>query len=321
MIFRAGLALILSCASPVLAQDFSLIPPIACDLNSDCYIQQYVDHDAGTGWRDFTCAGLSYDGHKGTDFAVKTLAQMREGVPVISAAAGTVASLRDGMPDTGFTPETAEAIKGRECGNGVVIRHDGGWETQYCHLRKGTVSVKRGQKVEAGTTLGLVGMSGRAQFPHVHLSVRRGRDVIDPFDPDGTITCNTPGDSSLWAERPAYHPGGIIEIGFSDAIPTYDAIKQGTAHRENLNTDAPALVIYAFTFGTRANDRIALSIIGPEGEVIKQTVKLDKSQARAFRAIGKRARSRWPAGEYIASAKLIRGGRAFSIQSRSITLR
>lgn len=321
MIRRAVLALILSCASPVVAQDLSLIPPVACDLSQDCYIQQYVDHDTSAGWRDFTCSGLSYDGHKGTDFAVKTLSQMREGVRVISAAPGTVISLRDGMPDTGFTPETAEAIKGRECGNGVVIRHEGGWETQYCHLRKGTVTVSQGQEVAAGTTLGLIGLSGRTEFPHVHLSVRRGRNVVDPFDPDGTITCNSPGDSSLWEERPVYQPGGILDVGFADALPSFDAVKDGSAHRDDLGVSAPALVVYGFTFGTRAKDSMSLSITGPAGTVIERTVTLDRSQARAFRAIGKRARRDWPAGRYTATAELMRDGKRISFQSRSITLR
>ena len=322
MIKRAGVfALLIPFASPALAEDLSLIPPIACDLTSDCYIQQYVDHDTSDGWRDFTCSSLSYDGHKGTDFAVKTLAQMREGVPVVSSAPGVVTGFRDGMPDTGYTSATAESVKGRECGNGVVIRHAGGWETQYCHLRKGTVSVARGQEVAAGATLGLVGMSGRAAFPHVHLSVRKNSETIDPFDPDGTITCGRPSLSSLWADPIAYQPGGIIEVGFADAIPSYDAVKDGSAHRSDLTTKAPALVAYAFTYGTQAGDDLQITITGPAGEVIDQTVAFGKAQARAFRAIGKKARRGWRAGEYQAQAVLSRDGVVISTQMRRITLR
>ena len=68
----------------------------------------------------------------------------------------------------------------RNCGNGVVIRHADGWETQYCHLRRGSVQVAEGDRVEAGEPLGLVGMSGEANFPHVHLSVRRDGDRHRP---------------------------------------------------------------------------------------------------------------------------------------------
>jgi murein DD-endopeptidase MepM/ murein hydrolase activator NlpD len=37
----------------------------------------------------------------------------------------------------------------REYGNGVVIRHIDGFETQYCHLAKGSITVKSGDLVTA----------------------------------------------------------------------------------------------------------------------------------------------------------------------------
>jgi hypothetical protein len=151
-----------------------------------------VDHDPGPTALDFTCSGLSYDTHTGTDFALPSLAAMRAGVAVLAAAPGQVTALRDGMPDTGLTPETAAQIEGRDCGNGVVIRHADGWETQYCHLMQGSVTVARGQIVETGTPLGLVGLSGNTEFPHVHIALRRNGQVVDPFDPDGQITCGAP---------------------------------------------------------------------------------------------------------------------------------
>ena len=321
MTLRVALALLIFFASPALAEDLSLIPPIDCDLTSSCFIQQYVDHDPSKNSSDFTCSNLSYDGHKGTDFAVRTLAEMQAGVAVLSSAAGIVSGVRDGMPDTGFTAVTAEAVEGRECGNGVVIRHPGGWETQYCHLRQGSVGVKRGQKIAAGAPLGLVGMSGRAVFPHVHLSVRKDRKVIDPFDPDGTVTCSDPSDSTLWADQPSYRAGGLIDVGLSDAVPPYDSVKAGTANRTDLDTQAPALVIYAFTFGTRKADTLRISIVGPEGEVIDQSFALEKAQARAFRAIGKKSRKGWPAGTYVGTATLQRTGKVISTLTRTIELR
>lgn len=89
MIRLAGIWLIAS-ALPTGAEVMMLIPPIDCDIVSDCHIQQYVDRDPGPGWRDFTCGGLAYDGHKGTDFALPSLARMTEGVDVLAAAPGTV---------------------------------------------------------------------------------------------------------------------------------------------------------------------------------------------------------------------------------------
>ena len=45
MITRAALALILSSASPALAEDVQLAFPLDCTLGQDCHIQQYMDQD------------------------------------------------------------------------------------------------------------------------------------------------------------------------------------------------------------------------------------------------------------------------------------
>jgi hypothetical protein len=84
---------------------------------------------------------------------------------------------------------------------------------------------KSGQQVLAGDVLGAVGHSGKAAFPHVHLLVRKDVDIVDPFDPDGETTCASPGDSTLWKDRQDYRAGGLIGLGFSDAVPEFDAIK------------------------------------------------------------------------------------------------
>lgn len=323
MIKRAILALLIPFAGPALAEGFLIHPPIDCDLTGpDCYIQQYMDLDPTTGVTDYQCQSLSYEGHKGTDFALPTRKHMTEGVAVIASATGTITGLRDGMPDIGFSDETAASVKGRECGNGVVIRHADGWETQYCHLRQGSVAVTKGQQVQTGTPLGLVGQSGRAAFPHVHLSVRKDGVKIDPFDPDGTLTCATPADSTLWADPPAYRPGGLLDIGFATAIPDYADIKAGTASQTNISTIAPALVLYGFTFGTRANDILRLTLQGPETTILTQDITFERSQAQSFRAIGKKRRhALWPKGAYTGTAALIRSGAVIDTRSTQITLR
>jgi len=77
---------------------------------------------------------------------------MARGEPVVASAGGVVAAARDGVDD--ISMRDAPVPRGRECGNGVRIVHGGGWKTQYCHLRKGSVAVKNGDM------LGLVGLSG-----------------------------------------------------------------------------------------------------------------------------------------------------------------
>ncbi|APE42659.1 peptidase M24 [Sulfitobacter alexandrii] len=323
MILRGILALAMPFAGPALAEGFLLQSPVDCILGQDCFIQQYMDRDPGQGAVDFTCAGLSYGGHKGTDFALPTRADMMAGVNVMAAAPGIVTGVRDGMDDRGYTPDRRAELAGRECGNGIVIRHDNGWETQYCHLKQDSVTVGSGQKVEAGTVLGQIGQSGNAAFPHVHLSVRDDKGTpVDPFDPDGVLDCEDPGDSTLWAEPPTYQPGGLLALGFANAIPDYDRIKNGEAAATALPADAPALVVFAYFFGPREGDILRLAITGPQGEVIADNITLTRDQAQAFRAIGKRrSGASWPAGDYTATAALVREGAMLDERTTQITLR
>lgn len=301
-------ALAILSAGLVSAEELTLQSPVDCVLGETCYIQQYMDRDPTSGVKDFRCRALSYDGHKGTDFAIPTRADMVAGVNVLAAADGQVRGVRDGMPDNGFTPETAAAIEGKECGNGVVLQHEGEWETQYCHLKNGSIAVESGQAVSAGDVLGQIGMSGRTQFPHLHISVRHKGNHIDPFDPDGTLDCAATGDTTLWADAPRYQPGGIIDIGIATAVPAYDDIKAGTAKADRLSSDAPALVLFGFTFGTLKNDVLRLSIFGPKGEVIAQDQVLPRNHAQAFRAAGKKRRrnATWPEGAYTGTVTLLR---------------
>lgn len=315
---RLGLWAILklSLAVPATAGDFSLSNPIDCDLSGPCYIQQYVDHDPSDKASDFTCAGLSYDGHKGTDFALPTSDMIQQGINVLAAASGRIARARDGMEDIAYNPARQVTVTGRECGNGIVIVHTDGWETQYCHLRKDSITVVSGQQVRAGDILGQVGMSGRAAFPHLHLSVRHDGAVVDPFDPDGNLTCGSPDTDTLWADPPSYRAGGILSMGTSGRIPELAEIRANNVTPATVQSDA--LVIYALLFGTQKEDVLRLSINGPEGEVITHDAHFKEAQAQSFRAIGKKAAGmNWPAGSYDGLAILLRQGSR--IDSKALT--
>ncbi|MEG3660596.1 M23 family metallopeptidase [Celeribacter halophilus] len=294
--------------TPALARDPVLSPPLDCILGETCYIQSYVDTDPGPGAADFTCGTLSYDGHKGTDFALPAMADLWSGVDVFASAPGTVLGTRDGMEDIPYGSEDAPDVTGKECGNGVVVDHGDGWVTQYCHMRKGSVAVKKGDRVSAKTVLGQVGLSGMSQFPHVHLSVRHNGKIVDPFNPSGTVACGTEAilSGTLWNRDMIYHAGGLIDVGIATEVPDYDAVKAGTAAATVLTADSPALVVYGFSYGGRAGDILRLSIFGPEGEVVSQDSTLDKTQARQFRAVGKRNPGSWPVGGYSATVQMIR---------------
>ena len=306
-------ALTLSMALAFPAGAFELAFPADCRLGDSCYIQQYVDHDPGPSAQDFTCGPLSYEGHDGTDIALPSRAAMLTGVNVLAAGAGTVKGLRDGIAD--FAPVVAD----KECGNGVLVDHGGGWETQYCHMKQGSVRVQVGDAVVPGSVLGQIGQSGMAEFPHLHLSVRHNGAELDPFAPDSLTSCGAPGPG-LWGEPLAYQPGGLLSLGISAAIPDYPAVKAGLASPD-LPKDAPALVVWAFLFGAQAGDAILFRLTGPDGDVLTERTVLEKTQAQAFRAVGRKLKiAKWPAGRYQGEAILQRRGVELGREQVEITV-
>ncbi len=306
--WAALFAVSLAVAAPVAAGDIVLGFPVDCTLGQTCHIQHLMDRDDGPAVQDFNCGALTYEGHKGTDFALPTLVEMRRGVNVLAAAPGVVTAARDGMADTSYDPAQADRVEGRECGNGMVIRHGDGWETQYCHLKSGSVLVRPGDRLERGTVLGQIGLSGKTTFPHLHLSLRKDGKKTDPFDISGAGACDTQLDS-VWAETPDYVPGGLILAGFADHMPSYAAVKAGETAMDSLPEAAGALVLYGLAYGGHAGDRIELHITGPEGEVAKEDTILERNQAQFFRATGRRLRGdSWPRGTYDGTVRMLRDG-------------
>ena len=96
---KHGVGLLCACIvwaiSPALAQsDIKLGMPIDCRLGQSCWVVNLVDLDAGPEARDYQCQSQTYDGNKGTDFAIRDLKAMQKGVRVLAApddGAGRVA--------------------------------------------------------------------------------------------------------------------------------------------------------------------------------------------------------------------------------------
>lgn len=98
--------------------------------------------------------------HDGIDIAAAA------GTDVLSASAGTVLSVTD--DDL--------------LGTTVVIEHPGGYQTTYASLQS-SPTVKEGDHVSAGQIIGAVGTTSLiegASGPHLHFSVSKDGDLVDP---------------------------------------------------------------------------------------------------------------------------------------------
>jgi murein DD-endopeptidase MepM/ murein hydrolase activator NlpD len=111
------------------------------------------------GWRFSTTRGV-WRMHTGLDLIVPS------GTAVLAVLPGRVQRV-DEINGYGLT---------------VLINHGAGWSSLYAHLLK--AAVVPGEIVGAGQHLGLVGQSGNASTPHLHLELRQrqpqGLVAVDP---------------------------------------------------------------------------------------------------------------------------------------------
>jgi len=319
-------ALALWWALPVAAQDpphlFQL--PVECDMQEVCCVQLYIDIDPTEGAMDYACGHLTYDASTGTDIRVRDLADMDRGIPVVAAAPGVVLQIRDGMDDVSVTEIGVAALEGRFAGNGVGIDHGSGWFTQYSHLRKGSIRVKAGDEVAAGTPLGLIGLSGRTNYPHVEFTVRYQGEVVDPFV--GIIPefgCDKP-RRPLWTVQALaampYRPAWLINAGFADEAVRTEKIRRGEYALTTLPADAPVLSFWIYYANVVGGDQYELAITAPDGaDMIRTPGSVDKDQFTFYAFTGlRRPAEGWSAGTYRATFSLARDGREVLSAERNI---
>lgn len=305
----------------------SLGIPIDCELDRDCYILHYVDRDPDPNQEtDFNCGRQTYDDHNGTDFGIADERAMERGVAVLASADGTVLRVRDGQPDRRATNAQIEEVEAQqtECGNGMVIDHGNGWETQYCHLRNGSVAVQPGTQVKKGDVLGLVGLSGKTQFPHVHLSVRHNGEEIDPFVGDTQESGCQVERNPIWDRSLAYDPTGLISSGFSTVQPTFDDLWAGRFAETELSQDSPALIFWVHTYGVLEGDIQHFRMFDPSGrEFLNQETEIEAPSRTWMGFVGKRNTADKPIipGTWRGEYQLQRGDEVLVEVERSIEVR
>jgi murein DD-endopeptidase MepM/ murein hydrolase activator NlpD len=81
---------------------------------------------------------------------------------------------------------TVSTAEGGGFGHYVIVQHKIGkdyYTSLYAHLKPGSMKVKAGQKIEAGTVLGIMGTSGMSTGIHLHWEIWKGKE--HGWSPDG----------------------------------------------------------------------------------------------------------------------------------------
>jgi len=270
--------------------------------------------DPSASISDYSCGVATYNDHKGTDIAIMDADVMRQGVEVFASAAGIVKGTRNNMRDIDFNMGGgAASVQGNECGNGVVIDHGSGWTTQYCHMLRESVSVNTGDTVETGQTLGLIGLSGKTEFPHLHIQVKYNEQVVDPFAGlQRNKKCGV-GEAPLWKTSALlsmlYEPTALYSAGFSSTTPNERIAREGLYGGDVLFQKSPVIALWVDMFWVNPGDKLLFMITGPEGETLmahNTTIKKRRTRRFAFAGINRKKGEPWSRGPYTGEIRLIR---------------
>ena len=293
--------------------------PIACSYGEDCFIANYYDHSIKKDiFLDHTCGKLSSDGHISTDFQLKNHAQMKEGVNVVAGDSGIIKFVRDGMSDISVNLIGETAVRGRECGNGVIIEHSRGYKTQYCHLKQNSITVEPGDEISKGDPIAQVGLSGVTSFPYLEFTVTINGTPVDPFtgeDPvtgEANVACDSLDIYPLWDKQTEkklkYVSTALLGAGFSEKVPHSQGAREGKFGKKEIENNARLLTLWSDIFGAAKDDELKVSIIDPDGKTLTtETKKFTSDKRHVFQFIGKKPdNTLWPTGDYTGKIELLR---------------
>lgn len=171
---------------------------------------------------DYGTREPTYSTHHGMDF----INDAGHACDVIAVADGEVVYVQDGVP--GYDDEVYTA------GNFVRIKHESGVYSRYLHLVNGSVKVKVGQKVKAGTVLGTEGNTGYSMGTHLHFDINDGNGYVDPLP-------YLLGEKSFYKETTEITVGDKVKVKagavFSDGTQPFDEVYSTVYDVQSISRD------------------------------------------------------------------------------------
>ena len=238
--------------------------PVACRIMQDCWITNHVDL-RGTSIlkEDYMCGQKATDQYPSTDISLGSYAALAQNIAVIATADGNVRSAGN---------------VGGACGHRIIIDHDNGWASSYCHLKPETIQIREGTPVKRGQIIAAVGMSGAAEWPRLSFTLTRNGMIFDPFSGRTTLEGCEATSHSLWVGgiNPPYEPAHITSIGFSTGFPSSAEIMRGMDSVPSASTEIPRLSLWGMMMNTAYGDRVNLVIKSPDNRILKEeTIEME----------------------------------------------
>jgi murein DD-endopeptidase MepM/ murein hydrolase activator NlpD len=138
------------------------------DFNArqDPNVHYRLPYPDGSAFRIGQAPGGPITTHRSKDSRYAVDIDMPQGTPVVAARDGVVILAESGHASGGTTPDFLDKA------NEIQIQHSDGTIAVYAHLAYGGVHVHPGQRVLAGTPIGLSGSTGYSFGPHLHFAVK-----------------------------------------------------------------------------------------------------------------------------------------------------
>ena len=185
--------------------------------------------------------------------------------------------------------------------------------------------MRKGQRVNTGDVLGMVGLSGNTEFPHVDFSVSKDEKPVDPFSLEPKA-CGTPA-KALWSSavltKLRYQQTGVLISGFAATPPQVDMAEAGGYDAQIIPADAENIVFWVQLFGLRKDDQLTLELYGPDKQGLSHSqMVLPGDKADWFAYSGKRRKAvLWPKGSYSALMHLERAGKVIVDERKEVEVR
>ncbi len=309
------LLLIIIIPSDTYASELKFNTPIQCKIGEDCFLLNQLEKVG--------CGQLPFSTKDGVMFIAKHDALVRDGIKILASQNGKVKAVRSNVDD-----QDKSTVSIAPCGNGIIVTHANGYETQYCYLHKDTIKLKKGDKVKEGQELGLMGMSGNINYPAMLFTLKRKNKHIDPFTNNHkSEDCVYNHDKSLWNPetiKTMIHSETIItNYGFTTEEPEIAKARNGDYNTMTIAGNTNIIGYFIDLIGVYEGDLIIIEMLSPDGyKIVSYQKKFVDFNPRAFaHIVYKNQSQKLNEGEYKISFKLLRQGSIIIEKQDSLNIR